>query len=304
MIFRKDSWEEVVVLNMKDDFKIEDLMLIDYNCSAFYKYEDILRFINEFYITLSKEGINKDLFEKIKTIVEMLNNLNHFVVNYSDYSDCDLYVNAILDKFKTFIYKDISEFNLNSGFTTHSIKTITQAEIDAIEKCEKASLTERLSDGFDDVSLNYKDYYGLREDTEYVSGEDNYVSIVSTNSKRGLMSIVSKNEPNYLIKEYKSVLEKLTTVNKDSMNLKGYLEFEVTRTGFYKEIVHEVNKLLRTLFYLLNSTSFKKNNYYVFDDFEISRRICNLDDTIERIEELAIYQAKSDRNNSHIEYDY
>lgn len=281
MILRRDDWK--IEVRCKEIEKIDDVTIIDYNCDSFYNYEDVLRLLNEFYMTIARESINEDLFSTITDIIEKLNNLKHFKTEYNN--DEEHFVNSVLAKFDTFEYKNISEFDMNNGISIVNPKAITEEDISEITASKKATFTERIAPSFIDITNDYMDYFARKVD-------DGYMEIITCRKKASLISVISDASNKSLVKEYKMVFNKIKSLSKDCYSLKSRYLFDVTRTGFHLEIVYIINSLMTTLLHLLNSSSFNDNQYYMFDRFEIENRTKHFSNMVESAFNVANHQLK------------
>lgn len=281
MITRISGLENDVCVEDIKDFNNSNVFVIDYNRNSFHRLEDALDVANALYMELSNSSINKELLDVIGDVVATLNNFSHFVVNRSDFWDTEKFVEDVLQKFDTFSYKDISEFKKESNISVYKAEYITENELKDIK----------------DLMQNNKELATKTLANYFVADiEKGYINIISTKAKKsGLISIVQGNDSKVLINEYRDVLMRLIPMDNSNIELEGYIYFEVNSLGIYKEVYHLVNRYLRLLCYILNSTSFRENNYYVFDDMTIKGRMINLTENINYMKEYALNCINSDR---------
>lgn len=277
MYLLKRDWK--IDVDTEDVKKTNDITVIDYGVRNFYYYKDVLTVVNEIYLTLFKIGINNELFKVIENIVERLNNLQHFHSELS-LSDEEVFTKDYINKFNTFKYKKISEFDKSTNIKIFKTKYISKEEISKIEGNYKA----RYSDEIDDVRGNYLDYY-------VGDIEDDFYPLISCQKDTKVISIMDNSNPKTILDEMLKVFRAISNISKDTVELDTYYFFEFTRTGFHREVIYIVNKLLLALNYLFNSSSFRNNDYYVFDEMEIENRAnFDLDIELEHAKKVAMYQ--------------
>ena len=258
----KRNWNyEICTEDVK---KTDDITVIDYGVRTFYYYKDVLSVVNEIYLTLLKMGINNELLNAITKIVEKLNNLQHFHTELN-LSDEEAFTQNYLNKFDTFEYKKLSEFDKSTNIKVFKPRNVTNEEINSIERSYKASFKERLNEDFVDVRDNYLDYY-------VGDLEDDFYSLISCQKETRVISIMDNSNPKTILKEMLDVFRAISNISKDTISLDTYYFFEVTKIGFHREIIYIINKLLLALNYLFNSSSFRNNKYYFFDELEIDNR--------------------------------
>lgn len=283
MILRQSGKETDITIEDFNNIHSVDMYVIDYNTRGFFEYEYILNIINEYYLEICKCSINNELFKAIEKVIEGLNNLNHFVTKLKDYRTTDEFVDAVLNKFDTFSYKKLCEFNKSSDFKINKVNIIDEIEFNIIKNLNH---TER-------SSLNTNAYL------LYVNKEMEG-TLISNNNSRNLISIVQKDNPKYLIKEYATIIHKLIPLGKDNMFLDNYIYFDMSTWGFHKEILHIANMYLNLLAYIINSTSYRENDYLIFDKMTIENRMINLNDFLPRMKEYVANSINSDRRTANI----
>lgn len=283
MILRQSGKETDITIEDFNNIHSVDMYVIDYNTRGFFEYEYILNIINEYYLELCKLPINSELFKVIEEVIEVLNNLNHFVTKLNDYRITDYFVDAVLNKFDSFSYKKLCEFNKESNFKMNKVNIIDEVEFNNIK------------------NLNYSERSNLNtnEYLLYVNNE-NEGTLIASNNSQNLISIVQKDNPKYLIKEYENTIRRLVPLDKDNMTLDNYIYFEMSTWKFHKEILHIANRYLNLLLYIINSTSYRENNYFIFDDMTIKGRMINLNDLLPNIKKYVSNCINLDRKTPNI----
>lgn len=283
MILRQSGKETDIYMKDFNEINSWDIYVIDYNKRGFYEYETILNILNEFYIELCKFPINNELFNVIEEVIEVLNNLNYFVTKINDFRTTDDFVDVVLNKFDNFSYRRLCEFNKASNFKIHKVNIIDESEFNNIKNLNHTG-----------KSISNNDDYLL-----YVNKEKEG-TLISNNNSQNLISIVQKDNPKYLIKEYGDIIRKLVPLEKDNMIIDNYIYFEMSTWGFHKEILHIANRYLELLLYIINSTSYRENNYFIFDDITIKNRMVNLNDLLSNMKKYVSNCIESDRKTPNI----
>lgn len=251
--------------------------VIDYNVNCFALFSSVLNVVNEIYFSLGRRGINADLYEAIGGMVEKLNNLVHFEYT-KDIRDEDVLVNDYLGLFKTFEYRKLSSFKKETSIKVHKVQYISK---DIIKQLE-VNYKERFNISMEDIRDNYKGYYIGDLDKE----DDSY-PLISCCDYRKVISVIPNTENNSILKALLEVFNMLTSLVKDVIYLEKYYHFELTKSRVHKEIAFLVDNLLQSLSYTFNSTSFRENEYYVFDRIELERRVgYNLEERLSYIENV------------------
>lgn len=281
MITRRSGLENDVNVEGIKDFNNQNVFVIDYNRNSFHRLEDALDVVNALYLELIKSSVNKELLKVIEDVVTTLNNFSQFVVNRSKFNNTEQFVSAVLEKFDTFKYKSISGFKMENKFNICKAEYITNDEFENVKNILQSNKGLAMK-----TLANY-----------FVTDiEEGYINIISTReSKNGLIAVVQGNDSNILINEYRDVLTRLIPIDNSNIELDGYIYFEVNSLGVYKEIYHLINRYLRLLCYILNSTSFRENNYFAFDDMTIKSRMVDLTEQIAYMKEYALNCVNSDR---------
>ena len=250
-------------IGAKDISWSEDLGVIDYNIRYFYQYSNVLSVINEIYIRLIRKGINNELLDAISNIVEKLNNLVHFQYG-GDCKDEDTLVNEYLKLFDTFKYQKLSEFSKETNIKVHKVQYISNDIINQLNDNYKASFNKE----YEDIRDNYKGFYigSLSEDGESYP-------LISCHNDMKVISILSNTDNDTVLKGLLEVFRAIYSIDKEDLFLEKYYRFHMTRGRIHKEIVCLINNLLKALNYLFNSTSFRENEYYLFDRYELERRV-------------------------------
>lgn len=266
-----------------NEFKSYDnITVIDYDVHNFYYYDSVLNVVNEIYSRLFSRGIDRDLYKAIGDIVEKLNNLKHFVYDF-DRQDDEKMIRGYLGLFDTFKYKSLSEFNKSNNIKIYKTKYISNDEIQAIERSYKSRF------GINDMDLRekYLDYYLGDLDIE-----DDCYPLISCQEGRRVITILEDDNPNTVLNGLLDVFRKVCNIDTgDCVIMDTYYRFDLVRTGIHKEVTHILNRLLLALNYLLNSTSFRENEYYIFDKFEIDRRVdINIEEILNHIKLFIINQ--------------
>lgn len=286
MYLLKRDWK--VEIDREDVEKTDDVTVIDYNVNSFYYYDGILSVVNEIYLNLIKTGVNHELLSAIAKIVELLNNLNHFCTKLDNLSNEEKLIEDFMSKFDTFKYKCLSEFDMSNNIKIFKAKNITNEEINSIKANYKANFKETLAEDFVDVRDNYLDYYVSDLDDE------GYYEIISCNTKTKVISVMENSDNKTIINELLKVFRTISSIEKERISLDKYYFFEITRNGFHREILYIINKLLLALNYLFNCSSFRDNQYYIFDKIEIDKRInSDLNKYLEHAKIIAFNQTSS-----------
>lgn len=240
----------------------EEIGVIDYNTRVLYTYSNVLLVVNEIYVRLIRKSIDNDLLNAIGDIVEKLNNLVHFEYT-KDIKDESVLVNDYLGLFKTFEYRKLSSFKKETSIEVHKVQYISK---DIIKQLE-VNYRERFSRSMEDIRDNYKGYYigDVCEEGVY--------PLISCRKERTIISIVPNVNNDEVLKGLLEVFRVVCSIDKEDLYLEEYYRFSMTRGKIHKEIVHLINRLLQALNYVFNSTSFRNNEYYVFDRFEVERRV-------------------------------
>lgn len=282
MYLLKRDWK--VEIDREEVEKTDDITIIDYNVNSFYYYDGLLSLINEIYLNLIKTNVNHGLLSAIAKIVELLNNLNHFCTKLDNLSNEEKLIYDFMSKFDTFKYKNLSEFDMSNNIKIFKAKNITNEEINSI----KANFKETLAEDFVDVRDNYLDYYVSDLDDE------GFYQIISCTTKTKVISVMENSYNKTILDELLNVFRAISSIKKERMSLDKYYFFEITRNGFHREILYIINKLLLDLNYLFNCSSFRDNEYYIFDEVEIDKRInFDLDKALEHAKNIALNQTSS-----------
>jgi len=256
----KRSWK--LNIEVKDVPLSENIGVIDYNIRAFQRYSDVVSVVNEIYLRLYRKGMNEELLETIGGIVEKLNNLVHFQYN-DEYRNEDILVKGYLELFDTFEYKRLSEFNKETNIEVHKVQYISNTIIDQLKDNYKFSFNSK----YEDIRENYKGFYigDLDEDGEFFP-------LISCHNNQKVISVLPNTDSDTVLEGLLEVFRVVSPVDKETLDLDKYFRFEMTRGMIHKEIVHLINRYLDALNYIFNSTSFRENNYYLFDKMEVVRR--------------------------------
>lgn len=265
--------------------RTEDVTVIDYGVRYFGFYKDTLSVINEIYLMLVRIGINDELFEEIKGIVEKLNNLSHFECDLDSFNNEDDIVDFYLGLYDTFKYKKLSEFDKSNSIQVYKAKFISNEEISRLKESLRFSSKDK------DFKLNYKDGYYIG-----ATDKEGVFPLVSYKEDTRVISITSGSSDKVILKELLNIFTVLYKVDAENTLLDSYCCFELCKNGIHKEIITIINRLLSSLCYLFNSTSFRENNYYAFDRFELQSRVrFNLEDSISYTRKVLLSQIKYSR---------
>lgn len=266
-----------------NEFKSYDnITIIDYGVHNFYYYDSVLNVVNEICYHLFTRGIDEELYKDIVGIVEKLNNLKHFVYDFNRQDDEEM-IRGYLSLFNTFEYKSLSEFNKSNSIKIHKTKYISNDEIQAIERSYKS----RFDINSEDLKEKYLDYY-LGD----LNKEDDCYPLVSCQEGRRIITILKDDNPSTILNGLLDVFRKVCNIDTgDCVVMDTYYRFDLVRTGIHKEVTHMLNRLLLALNYLFNSASFRENKYYVFDKFEMDRRVnINIEEVLNHIKLIIIGQ--------------
>lgn len=266
MLFVKRDWETELNESLKEDTDVSKLEIIDYKYTNFYDYKNVLDVINQFFAEAIKNLLNKNLLKAFDNIVENLNNLSHFYVDYRKYSNDSDYVNEIAKRLDTFSYKPLSNFNLDNNFKFYKLKVISKEEIEEYKKIK-----------------SFKEYKGFHIYIPKEIDEDDSVTIVSTDTEVGIYSLINKNNKKCYLNEYVELIKKVGFIDKDIRIFEKYYPISITETGFLRDITFLINHLIGTLIYLFNSSSYRDDEFYEFDKTEVFTRLFDLTEEIENI---------------------
>lgn len=266
MLFVKRDWEVELNESLSEDTDVSKLEIINYNYTNFYDYKNVLDVINQFFAEAIKNLLNKDLLKAFDNIVENLNNLSHFYVDYRKYSSDSDYVNEIAKRLDTFSYKPLSKFNLDNNFKFYKLKVISKEEIDEYKR-----------------SKSFKEYKGFYIYIPKEIDEEDSVTIVSTDSNVGVYSLINIENKKCYLDEYFELIKKVAFIDKDIRIFDKYYPISITETGFLRDIAILINHLMGTLIYLFNSASYEDDEFYEFDKTEVFIRLFDLTEEIKNI---------------------
>ena len=277
MYLLKRDWK--LDIDNYDIPRSEDIGVIDYGVEYFKSYKDVLSVVNEIYFRLSSRSINAELYEAIGGIVEKLNNLAYFQYD-KDLKNEDTLVEDYLGLFDTFKYRKLSEFNISTNIEVHKVKCISDEVVTQLEDSYKASFKEEYAD----IRDTYKDFYiGSLDDK---SGS---YPLISCHGDTKVLSILPNISDDTVLEGLLEVFRVICRLDRDSLYLEKYYRFYMTRRRVHNEIIHIINRLLMCLNYIFNSTSFRENEYYIFDRFEVERRTdISIEETLSYIKNLIL----------------
>ena len=230
-------------LHKEKFLKYKDGYVVNYGLCYIKTLEDMIKILNNFLLVLKeKEDFNKELLETIELIIEEINNINHFVLD-------DLtpnYFNEVKEKINSFKYKKIDEIELKD------IKTITKLKL----------ITEE---------SQIDDSYCILEDDGYADGGG---ELILGDKEEFLFGLLEENNIDLLIENYKEIimLFSFSTNNivKNQLSIDYWTNLEIGPKDIPLELIHALNYLLNKLKYLLNSTSFRSNCFFIFDKIEVN----------------------------------
>ena len=302
MIFiqRKFEDDQYIELFGKGDVPkdLSEYIIIDYNTNAFCDIERILPVINELYIELIKKGTNKELLNVFSEITERLNNLAYFQLSDEEVKiNGENSINILMDRFNSFKYKSLSEFDLNTNI--EFIKPIKLSKEQLEEIRDKHS--NRFASEFSFAKEYGTSYYYYPKYLEKFdklneqkkNGMEVYLSFILLRdiSDRTICSII-KEGTDTKINEYKDVLNRIGKIELSMKRIENYPWVDYSKVGTHVEIVHIFNRLLNLLRYLLNSTSFRRNEYLIFDKIKVDNSLMDFEQEIEYTKNIFLYQMR------------
>lgn len=285
MIFVKYDWETELDMNKCKEIKsADDMLIINYNTKGMWRLDDIISVINHLYLELTKKSMNKQLYEIFVDIVEKLNNLLFFRVDKTNEEDI---IKECLSKFDEFEYKDICNMDLINNIEIIKPMKITMDEINAIKEYDNLWYSDKL--GKEDITEKYRNFYVTD------INNDNSCYLINcfyhrSDDNRSILSVINSNES--IVDELTNVLRKVGCFDRDKYLFENNYLFEFCKSGYHVEIIHLINHLLKTLNYFLNSSSFRDNEFYIYDEIEFKNKLSVYSYFIESAKNIALKQSK------------
>ena len=227
---------------------VDDLYVINHGIGYINSLDRQVSVLNDFLLII--KDIDSELFSVIKNIVEKINNLLFFELNYITND----YANDVLDKYNNFEYKSLNLSDIKRISSIHKLSTLNMSKDEFFK------------------SDDYNTGYYLVNDKE-----DNYVYICSKENKhKCLFSVINGNSKESICRSFREILSQLTSISVNNTILdKIELDYmpivEISTDDYHLEVIHLMKYLYMKLSYILNSNSFRYNTLYAFDYMEINQ---------------------------------
>lgn len=243
--------ENELTMKRSDFEDVSNLHVLEFGPGNLHEYSNVILLSNEILERLRKTDIQRELFDKIEQIVEILTNLSHFKVDLKK-RDVDELVEEVVERFKSFKYKSLKEMEWSRDFKIYPAMTMTKEEP---QEATGANSTTR-----------YSAY-------ERAEGDRDFICLVSGDTTPRIISIISSSDDEDVLRELINGFQLISGYRSDSLRLKKHVYFSMKYNGFHSEIADLINRYLRGLSYIFNSYSYKKNELQMFDRIEIDMKL-------------------------------
>lgn len=264
------------------------ITVLDYNDINLGTYAGILAVVNEIYHRLTVAGKNKETLAVMHTLVESMNNLNHFHVSIQHSDPANNTIETIMECFETFKYKPMVEPQAENGISIYKTKLLPYNDFEKL--MDVAGIGKLILD-----ENTPREYY-LRDD-EFLDptlDKDMYpdeFSLLSNDPTTRVLSVTNDDGAGGIITELRAVFQEVKNLEKSTLSLKGQPYFRINKKGFHEEIVVAISTYFDAFLYLMNSYSMTNKEFFEFDRFEIERRTYGgLELFIKRAEQVARHQ--------------
>lgn len=275
----KDKME----LTEKEFKDVNNLHIVNFNMPYVSDFEKNLKIINSLYLNLPKD-LDSELLNAVKDIVEQFNNLSTLRIDYSKGLNDKELIDEFINKLNNFSYKPITEFKLENTLSIEKVKLIDKKFFDEF-KIDKSNAHSFSCKDFSvtDLKNKYGDTFFL-----YFCEEADVYILFNCDRDNHLVSIVDDYNDTTLFKEAKEALIRSAYLDKSCSINEHNIQFNLNKDGFNIEIVHIINNLYRKYVHLLNSSSFRGNQLFLFDVNTIS---CSTDELNRNIDWIKQYMS-------------
>ena len=247
-------------------------------------YENILELINNLAYYSLKKGLNEEIKKSIIEIVSIFNNIKSLVLD--DLSNID--IDDMLERFNNLNLDSINE-DIKPTLKKYEIKNISKKEFDDFKQYEKDKLD--WSKVYTDIkipdSIGYINSYADGINENIIFSKDNLTG----------WGIIIKRESNpeeAIFKNLEKMFNSLGRIPLETIySFQDLGLLEISPLGLHIEIIQGLNLIVRALNYLLNSNSYKNNEYLLFDKLEIDKSIKGSKIIIKRAVEIIKSQRKT-----------
>lgn len=251
--------DKICISTREEDFeKFKNGYVINFGMSNMFTLERRVKILNDFLLVLKEKGnIDKNILELIEFIIENINNIAYFQLKYID----NYYIKNTKEKIDNFKYKEIENLNLKRISSINKLK-----ELD-FKEGEKLKLDNKFPAGY---------YIAKEVEVEEDYRDANIYIINKGITFDSIYAIVENDDINSIVEVYKDILYQINNFDKSNF-VKSNLEYkywsnlEIAPNNIPLELLHVLIFLFNKLIYILNSTSFRNNELYSFDEFEVNQ---------------------------------